>query len=104
PQVEMLDDGGGVGRVVVHVVTISHLARSSVAAAVVCHHPMALADEVEHLRVPAVGAQRPAVVEDDGLAVPRAPILVVDLGTVVARDRGHGRLPSSATTGYPATS
>jgi len=34
---------------------------------------------------PVIGAQRPAVVEDDWLAL--APILVKDLGAILGRDR-----------------
>jgi hypothetical protein len=89
PEVEMLDHGGGVGRVVVHVVTIADLARATVAAAVVRDDAVPLADEEEQLGVPIVRAQRPAVVEDDGLGVLRPPVLVVDIDAVASSDRGH---------------
>ena len=79
-QVEVLDDRGGIGGVVVHVVAVADLARAAVAAPVVGDDAIALAEEEEHLGVPVVGAQRPAVVEHDRLGVLRAPVLVEDLG------------------------
>ena len=42
-QVEMLDHGGDVGGVVVHVVTVAHLRRAAVAAPVVGDDAIALA-------------------------------------------------------------
>ena len=89
-QVEMLDHRGDVGGIVVHVVTVADLARPAVPAPVMGDDAIALPDEIEHLRVPVVGAERPAVVEDDGLGVLRAPVLVEDLDTVLSGDRGHG--------------
>jgi hypothetical protein len=52
------------------------------AAAVMRDHAIALREEEHHLRVPVVGAQRPAVMEDDRLRVLGAPVLVEDLGAV----------------------
>src|SRR5215213_1093833 len=54
---------------------------------------MALAEEVEHLGVPVVGAERPAVVEDDRLSVLRAPVLVEDFNAIFGRDGSHGMVP-----------
>ena len=88
-QVEMLDDRGGVGGVVVHVVAVADLARTAVAAPVVGDDAIALADEEEHLGVPVVGTQRPAVMEHDRLRVLGAPVLEVDLGPVFGGDRAH---------------
>lgn len=48
--------------------------------------------EEEHLPVPGVGVQRPAVREHHGRAL--APVLVVDLGAVLGGDGAHGFLPS----------
>ena len=54
------------------------------AAPVVRDHAEAVLREEQHLPVPHVGVQRPAVRErDDG---PLAPVLVVDLGAVVGDD------------------
>src|SRR5690606_33119231 len=44
----------------------------------------------EHLGVPVVGAERPAVVEDDGLGVFGAPVFEVDPDAVAGGDGGHG--------------
>ena len=68
-QIEMRDDPGGVRGVVVHVVTIADLARPAMAASVMRNDAVALLQEVEHLGVPVVGAERPAMMEDDGLRV-----------------------------------
>ncbi len=52
------------------------------AAPVVGDHAEALAEEEQHLRVPIIGRQRPAVAKHDGLTV--APVLVEDLNAVFA--------------------
>jgi hypothetical protein len=77
--------------VVVHVVAIPRLAGAAVAAAVVGDDAITLLAEEEHLRVPGVGGEGPAVGESDGLS--GAPILVVDGGAVFGGDRGHVRSP-----------
>ena len=66
-QVEVLDDRGDVGGIVVHVVAVADLARSAVAAPVMGDDAIALLEEVEHLGIPVVAAQRPAMMEDDRL-------------------------------------
>ena len=48
---------------------------------------VALLEEEQHLRVPVVGAERPAVMEDDRL--PGAPVLVEDLRAVLRGDGAH---------------
>ncbi len=50
------------------------------AAAVMRDHAVAVLQKVQHLAVPVVRTQRPAVREDDGLAA--TPVLVEDLGAV----------------------
>jgi hypothetical protein len=82
-EVQMLDDRGRVGGVVVHVVAIRNLARASVASAVDPDDAVTVLDEEKHLRVPVVGTQRPAVMEDDGLAM--ASILIEDLDAIHRR-------------------
>ena len=57
-----------VGRVRVHVMAVGGLGRTPMAAAVVRDHAIALLQEEEHLRVPIVAAERPAMMENDGLA------------------------------------
>jgi hypothetical protein len=90
-QVEMLDDGGSVGGVVVHVMTIAHLRRAAMAASIMGDDAVSLVEEIEHLRVPIVRAQRPPMVEDDRLSILGAPVLVIDFRAVIAGDHAHCR-------------
>src|SRR5688572_23693098 len=94
-QVEMLDHCSRVGSVVVHVMTVADLARPPMPAPIMGYHPISLAEEEEHLRVPIVGTQRPAVVEDDRLGVLWPPILVEDPGIVLSGHIVHGGVLSS---------
>jgi hypothetical protein len=93
-QIQRFGDGKGVGRIVVDVVTVGDLARASVAAPVMGDDAIALRQEEKHLRVPVVGAERPAMVKYDGLGVLWAPVLVKDLNCVLGGDCAH-RLGSS---------
>src|SRR6266566_4439065 len=90
-QIEMRDDRGGVRGVVVHVMTIADLARPAMASPVMSNDAIPPLHEVEHLGVPVVGAQWPAMMEDDGLRVLGAPVLVVDRRAVLHRERVHLR-------------
>ena len=56
-------------------------------AAVDANNAIAVLEEEQHLRIPVIGAQGPAVMEDNRLTV--APILVEYLGTVFGGDRAH---------------
>src|SRR4030095_7337290 len=89
-QIQMFDDRRGVWSAVVHVMTVAHLARPAMAAPVMSNDPIPLPEEVEHPSVPGIGAQRPAMMEDDRLRVLGDPVLVVDLGAVFGRDEAHG--------------
>src|SRR5215472_6776110 len=86
-EIQMLDDRDCVGSVMVHVVSVGHLTRASVAAPVDSYNAVPLADKEQHLGVPVVGAERPAVVEDNRLAA--APVLVEDLDAVLGCNRAH---------------
>ena len=44
----------------------------------------------EHLRFPAIGCERPALAESDGLT--RSPVLVADLCAVLGGESAHGVL------------
>ena len=82
----MLGDGRRVGGVMVHVVARIDLGRTAVAAAVVRHHPIAVLEEEQHLGVPIVAAERPAVMKHDGLGRLRTPVLVEDFHAVGGLD------------------
>src|SRR5262245_48692374 len=88
-QVKMLDHGGNVGGVMIHVVTAAHLRRTAMAAPVMGDDAVAFVEEIEHLRVPIVTAQRPPMVEDDWLGPLRPPVLVKDFRAVFGGDRAH---------------
>src|SRR5690606_17877792 len=85
-EVEGVDHSRQIVGVVIHVVAIPGLAGAAMAAAVVGDHPVALVGEEDHLRFPAVRAQRPAVAEGDDRAVFRAPVLVVQAHAVGGDD------------------
>jgi len=82
---------GDIGGIGIHVVANERLGGTAVAAPVVGDDPVSLRQEEHHLVVPVVGAERPAVVEDDRLA--GAPILVVNFGAVFGFDGRHDRTP-----------
>ena len=84
-QVEMLGDGRRIGRIMVHVVTITDLSRAAVPPTIMRDDAEPLSKEEEHLRIPIVRAQRPTVMEDDWLSVLRSPILEEDLDAVFGR-------------------
>ncbi len=86
-QIEMRSERGDIGGVGVHLVACVRLRGPAVTATIVRDHAKALRQEEHHLRVPIVGAQRPAVVEHDGL--PAAPILVENFGAVFGFDEAH---------------
>jgi hypothetical protein len=90
PQVEMLNHCGGVSGVVIHVVTIANLRGSTMAAPIMGDHPIALVHEVEHLRVPVIGTQRPTMMEDESLGVLGTPIFVEDLNAILGGNIAHG--------------
>ncbi len=72
----------------VHVVALPGLAGAAMAAPVVGDAAKAVRCQVEHLRLPCVRAQRPAVAEADDRA--GAPVLVVDLRAVLGGEGAHG--------------
>ena len=87
-EVEGFDKRGEVIGVRVDVVPVPGLIRSSVPPSVVGDGAVAVRGHGDELVVPGVGAQRPAVAEDDGL--PPAPVLVEDADAVFGGDKGHG--------------
>src|SRR5688572_31775792 len=73
----------------IHVVPIADLARPAMAAPVMGDDAIPPFHEVEHLEVPVVGAQWPAMMEDDGLRVFGAPVLVIDRRAVLECNHVH---------------
>ena len=88
-QVQMLGDGSGIRRIMVHVVPLGNLGGAAMAAAVMRHHAVAMLEEEEQLRVPVVGGKRPAMVKHDRLGIARAPILIENFCVVGGRDIRH---------------
>src|SRR6266852_3327857 len=74
----------GVG---VHLVTFPRLRGTAVPSPVMCDDSIALLAEEQHLSVPVIRGERPAMTEHYGLS--RAPILVEDLRAVFCRDGRH---------------
>src|ERR1700686_2357191 len=96
-QIELFDDLRKIVRVGVQFVAVPGLARPAVAATVSRDRAVAIGGDKDHLVVPHVGIERPAVAEDDRLA--GSPVLVEDLGAVLGGDptRAHGGGPPSTS-------
>src|SRR5258706_14510786 len=90
-QIEMRGQSREVVGIVVRGMAVAGLAGAAVAPAVMGDDAIAVIEEEQHLRVPVIGRQRPAMAEYDGLTF--APVLVEDLGAVVCGDLWHGRTP-----------
>ena len=86
-KIEMRGQSCKVVGVMIHVMAIARLGGSAVAAAVMGDHAIALIEEEQHLRVPVIGRQRPAMAEHDGLTF--APVLIEDLNAVFRFDETH---------------
>ena len=79
-QIQMRRERGDVGGIGVHVVAGGGLARAAMAAPIVGDDAVALLEEEQHLCIPVVARQGPAVMEHDWLT--GAPVLVEEGGTV----------------------
>src|SRR6266851_4120450 len=86
--------------VMIHVVTVARLRGPAVAAAVMGDHAIAVTQKKQHLRVPVICRQRPAMAEHDGLTL--APVLVEDLNAVFGRDGGHSLSPYLSSLAHHA--
>ena len=95
-QVKVLGQFGEVVRVVVHVVAVADLCGAAVTAPVMGDDSITVMQKEDHLGIPVVGAQRPAMTENDGLTC--APVFVEDLSSVTGRELGHSCSHSSAWT------
>ena len=67
--------------IMVHVVAIAGLSGAAMAAPVMSDDPVALAKEEQHLGVPIISRERPAMAEHDGLSL--TPILVENFDAVL---------------------
>jgi len=83
-QIERLEERRQVVGVGVHVVALPGLAGAAMAAPIMGDGAIAVGGHVEHLVVPGVGIERPAVAEDDGLAC--APVLEEDRRSICCGD------------------
>jgi hypothetical protein len=86
-EVEFFRKGREIIRVGVHVVATPRLVGTTVSSPVVRDDSIALLTEEQHLRVPFVDAQRPAVTEHYGLAL--SPVLLVNLCAVFGCNCWH---------------
>src|ERR1700694_5742723 len=86
-QVKLFSQSREIVRISVHIVTIPRLGRTAVPAPVMRDDSITLLAEKQHLSVPVVRGERPAVAEHHGL--PGSPIFVVDLRSVFCSDCRH---------------
>jgi hypothetical protein len=96
PEIErarQLDHIGGVG---VHLVAGVGLVGTPMPAPVVGDDAEAFVEEEQHLVVPIVTAERPAVMEHDRRRVLGAPVLVEKVGAIGGGDERHGSAPSNS--------
>src|SRR5579862_1103929 len=80
--------------IVIHVMAVAGLRGPAVAAAVMGDDAIAPIEEEQHLIIPVIGRQRPAMAEHDGLTF--APVLVEDLNAILGLHDAHG-VPAFAT-------
>jgi hypothetical protein len=86
-QVKMRGQRRQVIGIVIHVVTVAHLSGPAMASAVMRYDAIAVLEEEQHLRVPVIGRQRPAMAEHNGLTF--TPVLIVDLRPVFGCNCTH---------------
>src|SRR6267143_5147345 len=84
-QVQLFGEGCEIIGVSIHLVTIPRLRGTTVAPAVVRNDSIATIAEEQHLRVPVVRSERPALTEYYRLS--RSPVLVENLCTIFCRNR-----------------
>jgi hypothetical protein len=94
-QIKMRGNRSEVIGVVIQIVAVADLCRAAVAAAIVGNHAIAVIEEEQHLRVPIVGRERPAMTEDDGLTF--APVLIENINTIFGLDEAHMSLPTKSS-------
>lgn len=78
----MLNDCGNVIGIMIHVMTVPHLAGTSMTTPVVRDDPEPLVHEKQHLSIPVVAGERPAVVEEDHFSLFRPPVLIENVNAI----------------------
>src|ERR1700692_1011336 len=83
-KVESVEQLREIVRVSIHIVAIPGLSRTAMTSAVMRDYAITALAEKQHLSVPIVGRERPAVAENDGLSF--APIFVKNLRSIFGWD------------------
>src|SRR5262245_20226958 len=86
-QFEMVGDGLQVVGIVIHIVAVAGLSRAAMSAPIRRDYPIAFGEKEQHLRVPIVRTERPAMAEHDGLSF--APVFVINSYSVFGFDVAH---------------
>src|SRR5690242_2277960 len=86
-QIEMGSHRSKIIGVVIHVMAVSRLRGSAVPAAVMSDHAVTFPEKEQHLRIPVIGRERPAMTKHDGLSFP--PILIEDFSAILRFDETH---------------
>src|SRR2546430_17199240 len=87
----MCGECGEIIGVVIHIVSVAGLARSSVTSPIMGDDAIAMIQEKHHLGIPLIRTQWPAMTENNRLSV--SPILVIDLCSVFCCDCRHKTSP-----------
>src|SRR5713226_5612057 len=98
----MCSEFGEVIRIVIHIVSVAGLARSSVTSPIMGDDAIAMIQEKHNLGIPVIRTKWPAVTKHNRLSF--APVLVIDLCSVFCRDCRHktspfGRVPGKICGG-----
>src|SRR5437868_13456668 len=91
----MRGECGEIIGIMIHVVPIARLARSSVTSPVMGDDPIAMTYEEHHLSVPVVCTQWPAMAEDNGFSF--SPVFEINSRSVFSRDCWHKTSPFGYT-------
>src|SRR5207302_3522712 len=87
-QIEMRRHRRKIVGIMIHVMAIGDLTGAAMAAAVMGDDAKTVMEEKQHLRVPIIGREWPAMAEHDGL--PLAPVLVKDLVCRLLLEKKNG--------------
>ena len=66
----------------IHIMTFTYLIGTTMTTTVEGDDAEAFCKEKEHLVIPVIGAQRPAVMENDRLRILRTPVFVINTDTI----------------------